>query len=57
VHLREELSEREATLVRMRTDPVSPGASWAERQGFRWAGEDGETGKALYELRPSWTSR
>ena len=55
-HLREELSERDATLVRMRTDALSPGAKWAERQGFRWAGEGRETGKAVYELRPSWAS-
>ncbi len=56
-HLREELSERDATLVRMRTEPIGAGASWAERQGFRWAGEDQPTGKAVYELRPSRASR
>lgn len=56
-HLREELSERDATLVRMRTDPLGAGASWAERQGFRWVGEHRASGKAVYELRPAWASR
>jgi len=55
-HLREELSGREATMVRLRTDPLGAGASWAERQGFRWSGEDRPTGKAIYELRPSWAA-
>lgn len=52
-HLREELSERDATCVRLRTDPMGPGAQWADRTGFRWVGEDRPTGLALYELRPS----
>ncbi|MGH2377830.1 MAG: GNAT family N-acetyltransferase [Candidatus Limnocylindria bacterium] len=56
-HLREELSERDATLVRMRTDPLGAGAVWAERQGFRWAGEDRPSGRAIYELRPAWAGR
>ena len=51
-HIREELAERAATVVRLRTDPLGPGAQWAERQGFRWVGEDRPTGKGLYELRP-----
>lgn len=51
-HLREELSEREATVVRLRTDPMGPGAQWAERIGFRWTGADRATGLATYELRP-----
>jgi ribosomal protein S18 acetylase RimI-like enzyme len=55
-HLREELSERDATMVRMRTDPLGAGAGWAQRQGFRWSGEDRPTGKAIFELRPSWAA-
>jgi len=51
-HMREELAERRATVVRLRTDALGPGARWAERAGFRWAGEDRATGKVLYELRP-----
>ncbi len=51
-HLRAELDERDATVVRLRTDPTGPGAQWAERIGFRWCGEDRPTGMALYELRP-----
>jgi ribosomal protein S18 acetylase RimI-like enzyme len=51
-HIREELSERDATVVRLRTDAMGPGAQWAERAGFRWIGEDRLTGKILYELRP-----
>lgn len=50
-HLREELAEREATLVRLQTSPLGPGAQWAERAGFRWAGEDRATGSVVYELR------
>ena len=50
-HLREELTERDATRVHLRTDPVGPGAQWAERTGFRWVGEDRGTGMALFELR------
>lgn len=50
-HMREELAERSATLVRLRTDPLGPGSQWAERQGFRWAGEDRISGKVTYELR------
>lgn len=51
-HLRQELEERAATLVRLRADPLGPGAQWAERQGFRWAGEERPTGRVYYELRP-----
>lgn len=50
-HLREELDERAATVVRMRTDPGSAGALWAERQGFACVGEEGKTGRLFYELR------
>ena len=50
-HIREELSERTATVVRLRTDAMSPGAQWAERAGFRWCGEDRPTGRVLFELR------
>lgn len=50
-HLRTELAERDATVVRLRTAPLSPGAQWAERGGFRWAGEDRATGRVFYELR------
>lgn len=50
-HMREELSERKATLVRLRTAPLGPGSQWAERAGFRWNGEDRPTGTVLYELR------
>jgi len=53
-HVLEELAEREATVVRLRTDPLGPGAQWAERQGFRWSGEDRATGKVMYELRRGW---
>ena len=51
-HLRQELDERDATLVRLRTDAMGAGAQWAERQGFRWAGEDRASAKVYYELRP-----
>ncbi len=51
-HIRAELAERDATRVRLRTDPLGAGAQWAERIGFRWVGEDRSTGLALYELRP-----
>ncbi len=51
-HLREELAERRATVVRLRAQALGPGAQWAERAGFRWAGEDRTRGKVLYELRP-----
>lgn len=50
-HLRDELSERGATVVRLRTEPMGPGAHWAERAGFRWTGEDRATEKVFYELR------
>ncbi len=50
-HIRDELGERQATVVRLRADPLGPGAGWAERQGFRWAGDDRVAGRALYELR------
>lgn len=50
-HLREELTERDATVVRLRTAPMGPGAQWAERKGFRWCGEDRPTATVLYELR------
>jgi ribosomal protein S18 acetylase RimI-like enzyme len=50
--IREELDERDATLVRMRTDPRSAGALWAERQGFTCVGEEHGSGKLVYELRP-----
>lgn len=50
-HMREELSERDATCVHLRTDPIGPGAQWAARIGFRWIGADRGTAMALYELR------
>jgi len=50
-HIEDELGERDATVVRMRTEMIGPGAQWAERQGFRCMGED--RGKLLYERRPS----
>jgi ribosomal protein S18 acetylase RimI-like enzyme len=50
-HVREELAERDATVVRLRTAPLGPGAKWAERAAFRWTGEDRATGEVLYELR------
>ena len=51
-HMREELAERRAAAVRLRADPLGPGAQWADRQGFKWAGEDRVTGRVFYELRP-----
>lgn len=50
-HMRQELDERSATLVRLRTEPMGAGAQWAERQGFRWAGEDRPSGRVYYERR------
>lgn len=50
-HLRAELSERAASVVRLRTAAMGPGAQWAERSGFHWSGEDRASGKILYELR------
>ncbi|MBU6424528.1 MAG: GNAT family N-acetyltransferase, partial [Chloroflexi bacterium] len=50
-HMREELAQRAATVVRLRTDAMGPGAQWADRQGFRWAGEDRISGKVTYERR------
>lgn len=50
-HLRVELTERGATVVRLRTAPLGAGAEWAERSGFRWASEDRATGHVYYELR------
>jgi ribosomal protein S18 acetylase RimI-like enzyme len=56
-HIQEELGERDATVVRLRTDPLGSGAQWAERAGFRWAGEDRRSGMVLYELRLARTRR
>ena len=50
-HMKEELDERAATFVRLRTLPMGPGAQWAERQGFRWSGDDRTSRKVTYELR------
>lgn len=50
-HIQDELTEREATVVRLRAAPMGAGSQWAERAGFRWAGEDRAARKVLYELR------
>lgn len=50
-HIEEELSERSATRVRMRALPGSPGALWAERQGFDCVGEDRASGHLFFEKR------
>jgi ribosomal protein S18 acetylase RimI-like enzyme len=50
-HMRDELAERRATVVRMQTAAMGPGAQWADRQGFRWTEEDRASGRIVYELR------
>lgn len=50
-HMKEELAERRATVARLQTARMGPGAQWADRQGFRWTGEDRASGRVTYELR------